>query len=416
MASAKGGSGKTSLTATLGAFLSQLNKKVLVVDADSATNGLTLLYIKEVRVTAELVRSSARKPSGLFDAISTGRTCDVVELGPQFHMIPASYSLQVADLVPGESTLEKFRSLIGSYRNEYDYILIDAQAGSDEVSTIVMSRRVSNEVVIVSEYDPMSAAGVERLKALLRDDLTYDRTWVLLNKMLPEFVKTFSDFLEVAKYLSPIPWDAEVVRAYARRRLAIDSETGNEYTLSIMQVLKGLCGDSIHGELNDWLNSRAAIIRQPIEMQYRDAEQELSYILLNKSRTARRNLMSRVMAGSLLSAGLAVGGFLIWRSGVSLNLWDGGHSSVIPIGVAVAATVVTMVAGMDLPRLIRTTGAKSGVESQLQEARFDRQLEVLQEKLKRLEVLRTLDPEGLLQYRSRSANDALAAADMKAKR
>ena len=44
-ASAKGGAGKTVVTATVGTFLAALGKRVLIIDTDAATNGLTLFYI-----------------------------------------------------------------------------------------------------------------------------------------------------------------------------------------------------------------------------------------------------------------------------------------------------------------------------------------------------------------------------------
>src|SRR5207244_1355802 len=134
------------------------------------------------------------------------------------------------------------------------YIFLDAQAGADPFAHVAMSKGVSHEVIIVSEYDPLSAAGVERLKGLFREDLTYDRTWVLLNKMLPDFVQSFSDFMEVAKYASPMPWDADVVRAYARRRLALDAEKGNDFTLAVMQTLKSILGPDIETDLDIWLS------------------------------------------------------------------------------------------------------------------------------------------------------------------
>lgn len=93
MASAKGGSGKTSLIATFGSFLSKLNKKILLIDSDFATNGLTLLFLKEVRVKAELIHSTARAPAGLYEGLTKSSDCDVVELSEHLHLIPATYGL-----------------------------------------------------------------------------------------------------------------------------------------------------------------------------------------------------------------------------------------------------------------------------------------------------------------------------------
>jgi hypothetical protein len=266
-------------------------------------------------------------------------------------------------------------------RSVYDFIFIDAQAGVEDMARIAMSRGVSDEVVVVSEYDPMSAAGVERLKAVFRDDLTYDRTWILLNKILPEFAKSFTGFLEVAKYLSPIPWDAEVVRAYSRRRLAIDSDDGNAHTLAVLKALRGLCGELIQQELETWVSSRAAVIRQPIEQQYADAEQELALLLaqrlkLSKSKELRK--LAFISGAAVVSMVAAVANFfeadLMWL--------------VLAVSaVAVAFTAIFVEGAFERPR----------VETQLEEGRFERQHELLKDRLKRLELLKSLDPENLLQ-------------------
>lgn len=390
MASAKGGAGKTSLVATFATFLSKLDKKVLIIDSDFSTNGLTLLFLKEMRVKSELIHSTARAPIGLFEGLTIPSECDIVELSEHLHLIPATFGLQAGTSSASASTQQHFQELLRPLREVYDFIFIDAQAGADEMAQIAMSRNVSDEVVIVSEYDPMSAAGVERLKALLREDLTYDRTWVLLNKILPEFAKSFSDFLEVAKYLSPIPWDAEVVRAYARRRLAIDTDTGNEHTLSVLQTLRGLCGETIQEQLEVWVQSRAAVIRQPIEDQYSDAEIEMSYLLSGLSRVQRKKQIRRLFGLSFVTMALMSVIYL------QLNFREAIFSSV-PMGLLVVVLVTTVFILMtDFTAILRIFGVE-GVKVQLDEARYNRQLELLQERLKRLEFLRSLDPETLLQ-------------------
>jgi cellulose biosynthesis protein BcsQ len=46
LASAKGGSGKTVIASAFAQVLSGLNKKVLLIDTDGATNGLTLVNLQ----------------------------------------------------------------------------------------------------------------------------------------------------------------------------------------------------------------------------------------------------------------------------------------------------------------------------------------------------------------------------------
>lgn len=400
VASAKGGSGKTSLTATLGTFLAGLDKKILLIDADAATNGLTLLYVKEVRVDAELIRSKSRVPLGLFDGLASSTRCDVIQIADNLSLVPASYNLQVTESIANDIATAFLKSILKDLRQKYDYIFIDAQAGLDDMAQIAMSRGISDEVVIVSEYDPMSAAGVERMKAILRDDLTYDRTWVLLNKILPEFAANFGDFLEVAKYLSPIPWDAEVVRAYARRKLAINTETGNDYTLSIIQTIKGLCGEDIKEQLAEWIRSRAAVIRQPIDQQYSDAERELKSLLYHKAHISKRRIHSLAIAVSIAIA-IGIGVFNAARfilpdifSGTLLNFFNDKIFNLSFSGIfAVMSTFVAM-------RVYEIGLGRPLVERQIEDERFDRQLDILKDRLKRLELLRALDAESLLGHRA----------------
>ena len=99
LASAKGGSGKTVLCASFAAFLTELGKKVLMVDLDAATNGLTLLYLNEVnehrdQFYAKEISENAILPKGLFDSRGLARgfaNCDVVILPNKVHLLPATF-------------------------------------------------------------------------------------------------------------------------------------------------------------------------------------------------------------------------------------------------------------------------------------------------------------------------------------
>src|SRR6185503_9629757 len=104
MASAKGGSGKTVLTATFGAFLVALGKRVLVIDADAATNGLSLMFLKEAMLQAEIAVSEGRIPRGIFEGISQGIPPEVVKTSLGVDLIPATYSFKNTEL----TALEQF--------------------------------------------------------------------------------------------------------------------------------------------------------------------------------------------------------------------------------------------------------------------------------------------------------------------
>ena len=391
MASAKGGSGKTILTATFGAFLAALGKKVLLIDTDAATNGLTLLYLKEVMTRCEFAIAEGRKPRGIYERLPDSACAEVTILNNGVHLIPATYTFLDTELTPLEEFKVSISAVLKDLRESYEFVFLDAQSGSDEFAQYCMNRNVSDEVVIVSEYDPMSAAGVERLKGLLREDLTYVRTWVLLNKMLPEFVQSFSDFLEVAKYLNPIPWDADVVKAYARRRLALDLDNGNEHTLAIMQATRTLFGEQIAAEVDAWRMDRATAIRQPLETQFHDLELELDALVRERfriSRSLERRRTFRLAASVGLGIALMGVGWGILevssagKAGMEWLTWK----TVLSAGVAISVLVATFVStrGLDAP------------EAEIEEARIRRREGIVEQKLKRLETLRTADLETLV--------------------
>jgi len=288
LASPKGGSGKTMITASLAAFLAALNKQSLLVDCDASTHGLTLLHIEEV---ASNKRGQGKIAKGVFDS---GFELDeegsnIVNIRKGVDFIPATYSFKLLNHVDENGFSKNIRDIISYSQGKYDFVFLDAQAGSDVISREVMKSDVSGEVIIVSEYDPMSAAGTERLKNIVGEDLEYSRTWVLLNKMLPEFVEKFEDFMVVSKYLPPIPWNVDVVKAYATRQLAIDMEFGNEYTVAIMQMLKTLLGGEVASEIVRWASGRATFLSQPFAEQYEDAKDELLMLVEYNRRMVRRS-------------------------------------------------------------------------------------------------------------------------------
>lgn len=396
LASAKGGSGKTVLCASFAAFLAELGKKVLILDVDEATHGLTLLYLNEVSSRKEDSGFCQNNllPKGLFDGEGFSWEKDVIQLPNNVHFVPATFSFNIKERSSATDLHSMLISILDEAKQKYDYIFLDAQAGLDSYSQVAMSKDISHEVVIVSEYDPISAAGVERLKMIMRDDLLYVRTWILLNKMLPDFVNTFSDFMEISKYLTPIPWDPDVVRAYARRRLPLDLAYGNPFTLAIMQTLKRLLGPEASPEIDQWANGRASNIREPIEDQYRDAEKELKGLMERKvfldKRIATRRLMW-IMPFAMVVPIVLIALFLVYdRSGLF------SYGKLNYVSKFVTATVTVLVGMLTVVFLYMTKLWDKSAERKVEESRFTRQLNIVEDKLKRLEVLRKADLETLI--------------------
>lgn len=273
-ASAKGGTGKTLISATIAKLLAGLEKRVLLMDVDAATNGLSLFYLDKLVDARRQFAERDTPMYGMFEAAESELPSPTpFMIDEATEMIPATYVMKQIEGVSPESFRGLISRTIRVFRDQYDYIILDAQAGSDIYAEIAME--MADEVVVVSEYDPISAQGVDRLRHLFPEALSYDRTWILFNKVLPEFAKSLSEFLSAVRYLSPVPWDAQVVRAFARRRLAIDMERGNDHTLAVMQTVQSLLGEEIEVEIDRWKQDKEKLLREPIRDQLAAIEEEI---------------------------------------------------------------------------------------------------------------------------------------------
>ncbi len=286
--SPKGGSGKTVTCAAFATVLSKLGFNVLVIDADRDTNGMTMFFLDTVLEFRSRAAEEGVRAAGLFDQDpDLLRACETTY---GFKLLPAQYHLsesydELADLAD-----ERLRSLTNYASNDFDFVLIDAQAGTDDAALAAAS--VASTVVITSEYDPVSIQGVKRLEQLAPTVFAPDRTWVLYNKVLPELANAVGDFLRIARYLPPIPWDADVVRAFVRRDLPVDMDAPNPYTLVIIECLEVLLGRDVGQAIEAWRVSAEEALRKPLMNQIEELDKRLTSLeeerIYARSRVAAR--------------------------------------------------------------------------------------------------------------------------------
>lgn len=287
--SSKGGSGKTVIASSLGTYLAGLGFKVLLVDTDAATNGMTLLFLEQLLNWKRLreVQSSTRV--GLFEAENDVEV-SVLHINEFLDFVPATYSMSNTEAVD----LRKFELALDQviHAGEYDFILLDAQAGADNFARTAAER--SDTTVLVSEYDPVSIQGIDRLKILFGDVLEPSRTLTLFNKVLPEFAKLIGEGLAVARVLPPVSWDADVVRAFTRRDLAVDLKSPNTFTIAIAQVALSLFTDDVFEKVAKWQGGALTEIVQPAEAKF--SELELVVQKLRRGQRVRQWLLRATTA------------------------------------------------------------------------------------------------------------------------
>lgn len=395
--SAKGGSGKTVITATVASFLTTVGKKCLIIDCDAATHGMTLLYLVEVSA------HSNENRMGLFDFIADKESEQIVEesiisIEHGVDFLPATYRFSsIVDFDERANLrLPNLERIVRTLRPKYDVILLDAQAGSDVHAREAMSSRVSDEVIVVSEYDPMSSAGVDKLRHMLGDDLSYARTWILLNKLLPEFVSKFEEFLSVLSYLPPLPWNADVVRAYAKRKLALDLQEGNEFTLAILRMIGVLFGEELEGEITEWSKKQAYALKAPLEEQYSVAEAELVAALESRRKFNFRRLFIRMSVFYVVVIFMCGLLYLL----VDFVTVDSVNTAKDPSAISITLAITMMVLGSIFAMGYSIWKWVSGRRT-AESLRYERVITALEERLAKLETLRSASYEEYVRRRNR---------------
>lgn len=371
--SPKGGSGKTITAINLSRVLAGLNKRTLIIDADASTNGLSLFFLDEI---VKAKQENGLENGTLFGSFESGEIAAAtpIEISDKVSIIPATFTMNQTEHADPARFEAGLRSTLRSHVDRYDYIFVDSQAGTDEFASIAVE--CSTEVIIVSEYDPMSSQGIERMRILFQNQISDKPTWVLFNKVLPEFASAIGDFLAVARYLSPIPWDADVVRAYVRRRSPIDMSRGNLHTMAVIQTTISLLGNEIERAVDEWKRGKERIFKEPAREALEDIDRNINSLEEQKIKQqyAQQDFerMIRITVGTIPAIiAVQLAAFIYYASIKGIFLPED------IIGVGVSAGVIMMLIVALLPILRSRLFRRKQV-------RLDKEINALEKSLKDL--------------------------------
>jgi septum site-determining protein MinD len=151
--SGKGGVGKTTSTAALGAALAQMDQRVVVVDFDVGLRNLDLILGAERRVVFDLI-NVVHGIAKLSQALIRDKRLE------NLWLLPASQTRDKDAL-----TEEGVKSIIAELRTKFDWILCDSPAGIERGATLAM--RYADEAVIVTNPEVSSVRDSDRIIGML---------------------------------------------------------------------------------------------------------------------------------------------------------------------------------------------------------------------------------------------------------
>jgi septum site-determining protein MinD len=210
--SGKGGVGKTTSTAAIGAALAQSGDKVVVVDFDVGLRNLDLVMGAERRVVFDLInviQGDAKLPQALI----RDKRIDNLSL------LPASQTRD-KDALTGEGVAR----VIAELRERFDWIICDSPAGIERGATLAMHH--ADTAIVVTNPEVSSVRDSDRIIGLLDSKTAKAERGERIDKHLlltrydaaraarGEMLKT-EDVLEILSIplLGIVPESPEVLRA-----------------------------------------------------------------------------------------------------------------------------------------------------------------------------------------------------------
>ncbi len=151
--SGKGGVGKTTTTAAIGAALAKAGKKVVVVDFDVGLRNLDLVMGAERRVVYDLVnviQGDAKLPQALI----RDKHLDTLSL------LPASQTRDKDALTP-----EGVARVVAELRERFDWVICDSPAGIERGAQLAM--RHADVALVVTNPEVSSVRDSDRIIGLL---------------------------------------------------------------------------------------------------------------------------------------------------------------------------------------------------------------------------------------------------------
>ena len=201
--SGKGGVGKTTTTANIGAGLSRFDKKVVVIDTDLGLRNLDVVMGLENQIVYNLV-DVIEGTCRLKQALIRDKRYE------NLYLLPSAQTKDKSSVSPGQ-----MKKLTAQLRDEFDYILLDCPAGIEQGFQNAIAG--ADRALVVTTPEVSAIRDADRIIGLLESN-QLRRISLIINRIRMDMVKrgdmmSVDDVTEIlsVSLIGAIPDDEQVV-------------------------------------------------------------------------------------------------------------------------------------------------------------------------------------------------------------